>query len=294
VGPPAVQPVLIRALGYAPGLVRDVVTLRRRGARIALMVHESWIELRDWRTTLMGGYQRAQLRSLLLCADRVLVATEALAAEIGRETVHVPVGSNITPSGLTPAAARTRLGLGDELVVALFGTGHPSRALDHVEAAIAALAAAAAPGGVRVLNLGDGAPALAARDGVRIETPGRLGEDELSLRLSAAHLCLLPFTDGVSTRRTTLMAALAHGVPVLGVHGTATDTVLTCDPQVLMLTAAGDRCAFARAAVDLAADRSALGARGEAGRRLYEERFDWPVIARLVAQAVIDEAAPAR
>jgi len=280
--------------GVVPGLIRDAAALRRRGARVGLMVHESWIELRDWRTTLMGAYQWAQLRSLLLCSDAVLVASEALAKQVGREAVHVPVGSNITPLGLTPSAARKRLGLGVELVIALFGTAHPSRALDHAEEAIAALAGAEPPGGVTVLNLGMGAPALRAGDGVRVDTPGRLGESELSLRLSAADLCLLPFTDGVSTRRTTLMAALAHGVPVLGLRGTATDTILTGHPQALMLTPAGDRRAFARAAVELVADRSALRARGELGRRLYEAQFDWPVIARRVACAVNAAPTPAR
>ena len=121
--------------GIAPGLIVDAAVLRRRGTRIALMVHESWIELRDWRTIPMGGYQWGALRSLLVCADAVLVSTEALVRRVGHGAVHVPVASNITPLGVAQTEARQRLGLGDELVVALFGTGHPSRALDHAEAA---------------------------------------------------------------------------------------------------------------------------------------------------------------
>ena len=279
--------------GVAPGLIREAAALRRRGARVAVMVHESWIELRDWRTALMGAYQWTQLRSLLACSDAVLAATEALAGELGRKAVHTPVGSNITPLGVTSGTARERLGVGDELIVALFGTAHPSRALDYAEKAIVALASAEA-GDVTVLNLGTGTPALDAGEGVRVDTPGPLGEVEISLRLSAADLCLLPFTDGLSTRRTTLMAALAHGLPVLGLRGTATDTVLTGHPQALMLTPAGDRPGFVHAAVEMAADRAALRARGESGRELYEAEFDWPVVARRVSAVVIDGATPSR
>ena len=134
-----------------------------------------------------------------------------------------------------------------------------------------------------MLNLGAGAPALSAQEGVRIDTPGRLAEHELSLHLSTADLCLLPFTDGVSTRRTTLMAALAHGLPVLGLDGRGTDSVLTRHPDAIVLTATGDRACYARAAVELGADRMALRARGEAARRLYEEQFDWPVVADRVS-----------
>src|SRR5262249_28838598 len=76
-------------------------------------------------------------------------------------------------------------------------------------------------------------------------------------------LMLLPLTDGVSTKRGTLMAALAHGVPVVGLQGTRTDRILRGD--ALTLTPAGDPAAFARAAVALAGDPAALRAPGEAG-----------------------------
>jgi glycosyltransferase involved in cell wall biosynthesis len=82
------------------------------------------------------------------------------------------------------------------------------------------------------------------------------------------------------------MAALAHGVAVLTVQGTATDALLAGQPQALELTPAGDLRAYALAAVRLAADRPGLRVRGEAGRRLYETQLDWPVIARRVSGAL--------
>lgn len=273
--------------GFAPGLVRDAARLRRTGTPLAIMVHESWVEMADVRTTIMGAWQRLQLRALLHHADLVLTSTEALALELGHGALHVPIATTITPGMTTNAAARVELGLGDGLIVTLFGRANPERALDHARAAVVALADARRPARLTVLNLGADAPPLDTSRGIDVITPGRLSEVELSRYLTASDLVLLPFHDGVSTRRTTLMAALAHGRPVLGLRGRNSDSVLLEHPGALLLTAPGDPSVYADAAVALVADATALRALGEAGRRLYAERFDWPVIARTIAAALI-------
>ena len=253
--------------GIAPGLLLDVRRLRHRSrVPLLVMVHEAWIDITDWRSALIGGWQRVQLRDLLHLADGVITSTQSLADAIGGGAVHVPIATTITPVAVPPGAARAVLGLDSRLVVALFGRGNPSRALDHAEAAIAAIADAHGAEGLAVLNLGADAPPLRLPPGVEVTTPGALPADELSLRLHASDLVLLPFKDGVSTRRTTLMAALAHGVPVLGLSGGNTDTVLASARDALVLTPVGDLAAFSRAAVALAADRPRRQAIGEAGR----------------------------
>jgi glycosyltransferase involved in cell wall biosynthesis len=269
--------------GFATRLVADAAQLRRAGVPFAVMVHEAWIEIKDARSALIGGNQRIQLRALLRLADAALASTEALAASLRAE--HLPVASNIRPEPITRAEARARLGLGDQLVVALLGRRHPSRALDHAARAVAALADTHE---LTVLNLGADAPSLPVAADIR--SPGYLEPAELSRRLRAADLVLLPFVDGLSTRRTTLMAALAHGLPVLGTRGPRSDRVLIDN---LALTPAGNPAAFARAAVALAEDPQLRRAAGEAGRALYAERFDWPVMARRVV-SVLDRIAPAR
>jgi glycosyltransferase involved in cell wall biosynthesis len=269
--------------GFAPWLVRDVVRLRRRlPAALAVMVHESWIEMKNAKSTAIGLWQRAQLRAVLRYADAVMTSTEALARELGGGAVHIPVPANINPVPSSHAAARRRLGLEGKLTVALFGRGHPSRALDHAEAAIAALADAHGRDRLAILNLGAGAPPLRAPTGVNVSSPGRQEAEELSLRLWASDIVLLPLVDGVSTRRTTLMAALAHGRPVLGCRGHSTDAVLARANDAMVLTPAGDRAAFARAAVELTSDPARLRAVGDAGRWLYQSQFDWPVAAQRV------------
>ncbi len=279
--------------GVAPGLLAEAISFRRRtGAPLAVSVHEAWVGPGDrgrasWRSALMGSYQHAQLAALLRVADVVLAATEALVRKVGHDAVHVPVASNITPVEITGADARGRLRLsGDAIVVCLFGTGHPSRALEFATAAIERLAEARGPAAVKVLNLGLGAPELDLRPEIAVETPGHLDGDELSVRLRAADVLLLPFTDGLSTRRTTLMAGLAHGLPVVGLYGPETDHVLTGNPRALTLTPVGDIDAFVRATLALLDDPGRLRASAEAGRELYATRFDWPIMARRVAAAL--------
>ncbi len=274
--------------GFAPGVLRHVIALRRaRRTRVTVLVHEAWCPIADWRSALMGGWQRAQLRALAALADVVMVANQAHGAALRRPTVHVPLGSNIAMAESTWAAERDRRGVAREtFVVALLGGGHPSRALDHAEAAIAALARERGAGTLRILNLGLGAPALRLPAGVASERPGYLEDDELSRLIRMSDLMLLPFRDGLSTRRSTLMAALEHGVPVAGLRGTHTDAVLADAAGALVLTASGDAPAYVRAVVALARDPARLRAVGEHGRDLYRREFDWPVVARRVAGAL--------
>jgi glycosyltransferase involved in cell wall biosynthesis len=274
--------------GFAPALVRDAYALRRRwpGTRFALMVHEAWEAMTDWRSTAAGLYQRAQLRALLRLADPVLVSREALVRELPVNAVHLPVASNITPVTGTRERAREHLDIAGQLVVTLFGTGHPSRALDHAVAAIEALRDRHGAAGLRVLNLGRGAPPLDVD--VTVDTPGELDAEAVSLRLRASDLLLLPFYDGVSTRRGTLMAGLAHGIPIVGLRGDNTDGVLLHHHDAMVLTPVGDLRAYARAVVALSADPERRRATGRAGRRLYAAEFDWPVLAARVSALLSD------
>jgi len=273
--------------GFAPGLVRDALRLRgERPPQLAVLVHEAWVGMRDWRSTLMGAYQRAQLKSLVRLADTVIVTTERLATEVGNEAVHIPVASNIVPLAVSRQAARQSLGIRDELVVGLFGTAHPSCDRSYSEAAIRGLAEHHPASPVIILNLGAGAPPPEVPAAVAVRTPGALDSRELSLHLRASDLLLLPLTDGLSTRRTTMMAGLAHGLPVLGLQGAHTDRILVEHPEALRLVTVGDRQGFAAAAIALAADVNRLRAMGEAARLLYERAFDWPVAAASVASAI--------
>jgi glycosyltransferase involved in cell wall biosynthesis len=269
--------------GFAPQLLIDVQRYRRDGRRIAVMVHEAWLDVTSWRTAVMGSWQRLQLRTLVGQVDAVMTSTEAIARALGPRAVHVPVSANIVPVQSDAGTARATAGSEGSFTVGLFGRDHPSRALDYAEDAIALLAKACGPRHLAVLNLGADAPAISTPTGVHVFRPGEQTPDELSASISAIDLMLLPFLDGVSTRRSTLMAALAHGRPVLGLEGKNTDRILRDADGALALTPVGDPAAYALTAVALLRDDQLRAGFGAGGRRLYEERFDWPVTAAQAA-----------
>ncbi|MFN3432746.1 MAG: glycosyltransferase, partial [Candidatus Sericytochromatia bacterium] len=100
---------------------------------------------------------------------------------------------------------------------------------------------------------------------------------EAEAALAAADLYLLPLADGASARRTSLMNALAAGLPVVSTVGVNTDPTLFPE-AALTLVPAGDSRAFAEAAVALARDPAARERLGVMGRALHDERFSWDVL----------------
>jgi len=116
---------------------------------------------------------------------------------------------------------------------------------------------------------------------VPVISDGFLPAEEVSLRLSACDVFLAPFVDGVSTRRTTLMAALQHGIPTVGTAGFATDRVLLdAEGDGLLLTPTGDAAAFGGAVARLSRESALARRLSRGGSALFAREFSWPVIAR--------------
>lgn len=288
------SPFCFARWGFAPRLPAWALATRaRRGASVALMVHEPFVPMESWRSTAMGLWQRAQLGALRLGADVVFTSIDTWAERLGgplggREVRHLPVGSNLPDRRDRRRSTREALGAGEDTVVlATIGRDHPSWLGGHVTAAANAVAASDRP--TVLLALGAEAPPLHGLDpAISVDAPGYLEAGELSARLAGADLFLAPLLDGVSTRRGTLMAALQHGLAVLGTDGPLSDRVLRESGGALRLTPVGEQAAFAAAAAALAADAPAREAMGAAARELYERRFDWPVIAAEMLAALPD------
>ena len=288
------SPFCFARWGFAPRLPAwALATKARRGASVALMVHEPFVPMETWRTTAMGLWQRAQLGALRLGADVVFTSIDTWAERMqgapgGPEVRHLPVGSNLPDRRDSRRSTRAELGAGEGTVVlATIGRQHPSWLGAYVVAAANAVAASGRP--TVLLVLGAEAPALPDLDpAVAVHAPGYLEAGELSAQLAGADLFLAPLVDGVSTRRGTLMAALQHGLAVIGTEGPLSDRVLRESGGALRLTPVGDEAAFAAAAAALAADPPAREAMGAAARELYVRRFDWPVIAGEMLAALPD------
>lgn len=189
-----------------------------------------------------------------------------------RRTGVIPIGSNI------PVAPQSRPRRSGE--VCYFGQLRPRRGLE----AFLALARLAAEQGAdldfRVLGaVPAGGEAYAARlaaevgDLPRLHWESALADPEVAARLAAAEFAYLPYPDGASERRSTLLAALGSGALVITSRGPQTPLALAGAVQF----AADPRAALAQLR-ELMADPEAQRAQRAAAAQWLRGR-DWGAIA---------------
>lgn len=107
----------------------------------------------------------------------------------------------------------------------------------------------------------------------RVYASGRLGHTELSYHLSACDVLIQPYPDGVSGRRTTVMAALEHGRAVVTTAGPLTESLWESS-RAVALAPAGDTDAFLRSLKHLLESNEERIRFSNAGRELYRNQFD--------------------
>lgn len=279
-----------RGIGFAAPVLSWL--LRRRGVPVVTIVHEPYVPL--WTNTksfVRGVAQRAMLVMLMLASARVAVTTRFWERELrrwlpwrGHRIARIPVGSNIPLSPISTterSALRACLGLAqDDLVLTFFGSLHGTKLLGLIVRSVAHLQSTGLP--AVLLIIGQEAEALssiAAEVGLvpgTVVCTGYSSPEDVSRSLQCGDLFLAPFTDGVSTRRTTVIAALQHRLPVVTTKGRLTEEELFAD--AIAMVPCRDEDAFVRRVADLARDPDDRRALAERGHGLYERTFTWPAI----------------
>ncbi len=107
----------------------------------------------------------------------------------------------------------------------------------------------------------------------RIHATGELSLDEISLHLSACDMMLQLYPDGCCARRTTLIAALAHGRAVVTTRGPATESLWKSDASLALVEGA-EPSAIIEVVNELAVKPELRQELGRAAARLYSERFE--------------------
>jgi glycosyltransferase involved in cell wall biosynthesis len=114
--------------------------------------------------------------------------------------------------------------------------------------------------------------------GERVHWTGFTSPEEVSADLLAADVVVMPYRDGVSFRRTTFIAALCHGRPVV-----TTDPAVPLfelrDGENVLLAPPRDVDSLARSIARLADDTD-LRARLSAGAETLGGQFDWAAISQ--------------
>jgi glycosyltransferase involved in cell wall biosynthesis len=261
-----------------------------RGDRVDLVVHEAYLDFLGgtWKQAGAAVVQRLMTVIVLNAARRVWVSTPTWEARLRPYTLHrrvpfgwLPIPSNIPlvedPAGVSVIRARHGGAAGH--LVGHFGTYYYNRQFPGFLLRLLAelLASPLRPG---VLLLGRGGDGL--RDELvsrhpdlagRVHAPGILDQADVSRHLSACDVLVHPYPDGVSCRRTTVMAGLLHGRPVVTTTGHDTEP-LWAEAGAVTLTPVGDVARLVQATEQLLRDEPGRRRLGRQAQAFYHELFD--------------------
>jgi glycosyltransferase involved in cell wall biosynthesis len=248
--------------GWCPALPGVLERLRReQGVRIAIYFHETHVPPWPLKFAIMLCWQYPIFARLAAMADLTFVSTTRWKRQVCRwrseDSCHaIPVGSNLPLCPLSKAEARRQLVLPDIPVLGVFGNSHPSRLIEWIAEA-AREAGRISPGALLLYVGKDGAEIARAcqASALRFEDHGALPDEDASLRLRAMDVLISPFVDGISTRRSSVIAGLQHDVTILTTLMPQSDPLMVEHPLINCSPVAAGPAAFAGLAGEWAAGK---------------------------------------
>jgi glycosyltransferase involved in cell wall biosynthesis len=262
---------------------------RLRGDEVTLVVHEPFLAFGEGsrRQDAVALVHRLMTMILLSSARRVWTTIPkwedclrpyTLGRRVPFGLLPVPSAMPATASAEDGAAIRALYAPARVPLVGHFGTygGHVARVLARLLPRLLS----EEESNCVVLLLGQGSEAMReellrahADLAGRVHASGTIPPEDLSRRLAACDLLLQPYPDGVSARRTSAMAGLAHGLPVVTTSGALTEGLWKESGAVALAHAGDDEALLDEVRKLLASpeERSRLSA---AALKLYRERFD--------------------
>jgi glycosyltransferase involved in cell wall biosynthesis len=217
--------------------------------------------------------------------------------------VPIVIGSNIQcepPPGYDRAACRAQWGAGpDDWLLGYFGFLNVGKGGETLMRALAELVQAGHPARLLMVGgqIGSSDPtnraylerveALIRELGLtdRVQWTGFMPNDQVSANLLAADCAVLPYREGATLRHGSLMAALAHGLPIVSTEAeNASPDLDGIFPAVIggqnaLLSAPEDHVAIARAVTRVMTDDE-LRARLRRASLDLASHFEWDAIAR--------------
>jgi glycosyltransferase involved in cell wall biosynthesis len=258
-----------------------------------------------------GRLREAAVTHLARSASGVIVTNPADESELQRRggvkrLAQIPIGSNIAPledprseaegkppPGYDRAAWRTRMGVApNEFLLGHFGFLNESKGGDTLIGALSALVSRKAKVKLALIGGQAGTSDAASNEAFsaeiekliarydlndRILRTGFVDAPDVSAHLMACDAVVLPYRDGVSFRRGSFMAALAHGCPVITTHP-ATPLPELRDGVNVRLVPPESASAIVLAVTELL-DAPELRARLGQGAHALSALFRWETIA---------------
>lgn len=253
--------------------------------RVGIIVHETFRPVNNFKSALLQFTLTIQLWIVCYFMDAIFIVVESWVTKVNqwfpsKVIQHLPVSSNISRVTISRNQMRKRLGISSQtIVLGLFGRMHAVRSYEHIILSAKKIIEA----GQDILILYIGLHPSAARTHLNIFpliAEGPLANYEISEYFTAMDIYLAPFNEGVSTRRTSFMAGLQHGLPTVSTYGVYTETLLmAANRKAYILTANDCPEDFAGEVLNLVfnpAYRQQLSINAEA---FFQNEYSWPSIA---------------
>jgi glycosyltransferase involved in cell wall biosynthesis len=235
--------------------------------------------------------QRRQWRAILRVADLIGISTEAWTLQwksrkrkLADRMFMLPSSSSIkvetVPPGHRESWRETHVLSPNLPLMAWFGTVAASKQLPWVLNAWEQVNKQVGPMGLCILG---GTPSLPIPSTLRplYRSLGYLPAEEISKSLQAMDLMALPYVDGASERRTTLMSGLSHGVAVATTAGHNTGPSLK-NAAFLSIAPATNQSAFIDLVVELARDSERRKSLAALGKQYYEAHYSWNTVVKVL------------
>lgn len=274
--------------GIIPGLLAFILLVKLLFPHTKLLVtfHELWIPLNP-KELILGIIQRLQTGIIILAADAGIVTTisreKAMRKLFSFKKIYkIPVGSNI------PAAPIPRtLSAGDGLTLSTFGRIHPERDLISLIKAVGIIYQKYDNVKLKIIGKIDECEQyFAALEEIKkqkleknISWTSTCSNDEILAHLRNSHIYISPELDGASGRRTTMMAALSIGLPIIAYDGYDTEKILKNGENIILIPPKNPEI-LAENIIKLANNENLRIKLGINAGKTFENFFSWEKITK--------------
>ncbi len=247
-----------------------------------------------------GKLREKIVRHLAVSSNGVIVTNQEDEEKVTDLPCHtlIPIGSNIAAQQVdtqTIEEWRRKLKHGHEHLIGFFGLINASKGLDVLVNALKTLLDEGKK--VRLVIVGDIGSSDPTNVGVQqaiteqivslgishqVTWTGYLPDEQVAAVLNAVDVIALPFRDGASYRRGSLMAALQQGCSIVTTQPKVPVTTFI-DRENMRLIPPDDVLALTNALSEVL-ENSALRGRLKQGTAALAQHFEWPAIALSTAQ----------
>lgn len=289
------------AMHPAANLLPGYLRLRLPGVKVVTTLHDLRV---PYLFPKAGELRRAALRALDALSHATVLTNQADLDNLGGagggsgrppKRWLIPIGSNVDtapPQDFHRTRWRRQLGADeDTLVISYFGFMNDTKGVESLVEALGLLVERGLKPRLLIVGgeVGETDPTnrgyservvgliRARRLEDRVHWTGFLSREQVSAALLASDVCALPFRDGASLRRGSLLAALVHGLPTVTTFPARPDPLLVDSENVAMVER-DNPVALANTLAGLWLDPVARQ-HIASGARVLAGRFEWSGIA---------------